>query len=116
MGSERRGRADQGRLEANPSGEEPTARPRPKVKSFDIPKRLVFEAWEKVRADNGAPGVDAVSIAEFQEREAFDLYGVVFEGHPDLRRILMWEGFTDYPMRKDYVPPPDDELEGLREQ
>jgi NADH-quinone oxidoreductase subunit C len=53
--------------------------------------------------------------AEFQEREAFDLFGVVFEGHPDLRRILMWEGFTDYPMRKDYVPPPDDDLEILRE-
>lgn len=47
--------------------------------------------------------------AEFQEREAFDLYGMVFDGHPDLRRILMWEEFTDYPMRKDYVPPPDDE-------
>jgi len=46
--------------------------------------------------------------AEFQEREAFDLYGIVFEGHPDLRRILMWEGFADYPMRKDYVPPADD--------
>jgi NADH-quinone oxidoreductase subunit C len=55
--------------------------------------------------------------AEFQEREAFDLYGVVFDGHPDLRRILMWEGFKDHPMRKDYVPPPDeDELETLREQ
>jgi NADH-quinone oxidoreductase subunit C len=53
--------------------------------------------------------------AEFQEREAFDLYGIVFEGHPDLRRILMWEGFTDYPMRKDYVPPPDDDLEVLGE-
>jgi NADH-quinone oxidoreductase subunit C len=47
---------------------------------------------------------------EFQEREAFDLYGIVFDGHPDLRRILMWEGFTDYPMRKDYVPPADDAL------
>lgn len=48
--------------------------------------------------------------AEFQEREAFDLYGIVFDGHPDLRRILMWDGFVDYPMRKDYVPPEDDIL------
>ena len=54
--------------------------------------------------------------AEFQEREAFDLFGVVFEGHPDLRRILMWEGFTDHPMRRDYVPPPDDDLELLGER
>jgi NADH-quinone oxidoreductase subunit C len=54
--------------------------------------------------------------AEFQEREAFDLYGIVFDGHPDLRRILMWDGFTDYPMRKDYVPPPDDDLEILGER
>src|SRR5271163_3189021 len=49
--------------------------------------------------------------AEFQEREAFDLYGIVFDGHPDLRRIFMWEEFTDHPMRKDYVPPADDEVE-----
>jgi NADH-quinone oxidoreductase subunit C len=48
--------------------------------------------------------------AEFQEREAFDLYGIVFDGHPDLRRILMWDGFVDYPMRKDYAPPEDDIL------
>ena len=47
--------------------------------------------------------------AEFQEREIFDLYGIVFEGHPDLRRLLMWDEFTDYPMRKDYVPPTDDD-------
>ena len=49
--------------------------------------------------------------AEFQEREIFDLYGVVFTGHPDLRRILMWEGFKDHPMRKDYVEPDDFEYE-----
>jgi len=49
--------------------------------------------------------------AEFQEREVFDLYGVVFTGHPDLRRILMWEGFKDHPMRRDYVEPDDFEYE-----
>ncbi len=48
---------------------------------------------------------------DFQEREAFDLFGVRFDGHPDLRRILMWDGFKDHPMRKDYVPPLDYEWE-----
>ena len=48
---------------------------------------------------------------EFQEREIYDLYGIVFDGHPDLRRILMWDGFLDYPMRKDYVEPDDYEYE-----
>ncbi|MGC9291851.1 MAG: NADH-quinone oxidoreductase subunit C [Acidobacteriaceae bacterium] len=49
--------------------------------------------------------------AEFQEREIFDLYGVHFDGHPDLRRLLMWEGFVGHPMRKDYVEPDDYEYE-----
>jgi NADH-quinone oxidoreductase subunit C len=48
---------------------------------------------------------------EFQEREAYDLFGIVFDGHPDLRRILMWDAFTDHPMRKDYVEPDDYEYE-----
>lgn len=48
---------------------------------------------------------------ELQEREIYDLYGINFKGHPDLRRILMWDEFTDYPMRKDYVEPDDYEYE-----
>lgn len=51
-------------------------RPRTKVKSFEIPKRLVYEAWEKVQANSGAPGVDAVSITVFQSEEANNLYKV----------------------------------------
>ena len=74
MGPERRGRAVQGRLEVNPSGEEPTDRPKQKLKSFEIPKRLVFEAWKKVQANSGAPGVDAVSIDDFAADEVNNLY------------------------------------------
>jgi len=48
---------------------------------------------------------------DFQEREIYDLYGIVFERHPDLRRLLMWDEFKDHPMRKDYVEPDDYEWE-----
>ncbi len=74
MGLERRGRADQGQLVANPQGEEPGAGPGPRVKSFEIDKRLIVEAWEKVRANNGAPGVDAVSTGLFAEQLKDNLY------------------------------------------
>ena len=41
--------------------------------------------------------------ANFQEREIFDLMGIRFEGHPNLKRIMLWEGFDGHPLRKDFV-------------
>ncbi len=74
---------------------------------------LVLRARTGNRADLvSLPSLTPVwRSCEFQEREVFDLYGVVFEGHPDLRRLLMWDEFKDFPMRKDYVEPPDYEWE-----
>ena len=71
----------------------------------------------RVRTANRTDQVELPSLtpvwrsAEFQEREIFDLFGVVFKGHPDLRRILMWDEFKDHPMRRDYVEPDDFEYE-----
>lgn len=49
--------------------------------------------------------------AELQEREVYDLFGIIFEGHADLRRLLMWDDFEGHPMRRDYVAPDDFEYE-----
>ncbi len=76
MGLERRGRAGQGQPGANPSGEEPRERPRPQVKPFEIGKRLIYRAWEKVRANKGAPGVDAVSTGLFEQQWRDNLYNL----------------------------------------
>ena len=71
----------------------------------------------RMRTENRTDKVELPSMtpvwrsAEFQEREVFDLFGVVFTGHPDLRRILMWDEFKDHPMRRDYVEPDDFEYE-----
>lgn len=58
--------------------------------------------------EKGDPGLKLDSItsvwpgAEWMEREAYDMFGIIFVGHPDLRRILTWNGFGSYPLRKDY--------------
>jgi NADH-quinone oxidoreductase subunit C len=53
------------------------------------------------------PAVPSVTniwrAAYYQEREIFDLLGIKFEGHPDLRRLLLWEGFNGHPLRRDYL-------------
>lgn len=46
--------------------------------------------------------VDIWKSADFQEREEYDLMGIRFEGHPNLKRIMMWEGFVGHPLRKDF--------------
>jgi NADH-quinone oxidoreductase subunit C/D len=65
--------------------------------------KLVFKTQAERVDPIEIPSVTGIwAGAEYQEREAYDLYGIKFTGHPDLRRILMWEGFEGYPMRKDW--------------
>ena len=58
--------------------------------------------------EKGDPGLKVASVcgiwpgAEWMEREAYDMFGIIFVGHPDLRRILTWNGYGSYPLRKDY--------------
>ena len=62
----------------------------------------------KVKVDRGAPRVASIAPlwhgANWPEREAYDLLGVIFEGHPNLTRILMPDDWAGYPLRKDYEP------------
>ncbi len=61
----------------------------------------------KVRVDRESPRAPSVYKlwrgADLQERETYDLMGIVFEGHPNLKRIVLWESFQGYPLRKDYL-------------
>jgi NADH-quinone oxidoreductase subunit C len=65
----------------------------------------------KLRVSEGVGAIDTVSdvwpTANWHEREIYDMMGIKFKGHPDLRRILMWDGYPFFPLRKDFP------LEGL---
>ena len=57
-------------------------------------------------ADDAKPSMPSVTGlwpgANWHERETYDMFGIVFTGHPDLRRILMWEGYPYFPLRKEF--------------
>jgi NADH:ubiquinone oxidoreductase subunit D/NADH:ubiquinone oxidoreductase subunit C len=64
---------------------------------------LSFKVRVPDRSDPHVPSVTSVwKSANFQEREVWDMFGVRFDGHPNLKRILLWEGFEGYPLRKDW--------------
>jgi NADH-quinone oxidoreductase subunit C len=62
--------------------------------------------WIKCFVNDPAPAAPTATIvwsgADWMEREIYDMFGITFEGHPDLRRILTWDGFEAFPLRKDY--------------
>lgn len=72
----------------------------------------------KVRVDHEQPEVPSVTPvwlgAHLQEREAFDLLGIRFSGHPDMKRIFLWEGFPGHPLRKDFLEMPGGFNPGLQ--
>jgi len=57
--------------------------------------------------DRDKPTVPSVvslwRTADYQEREIFDLMGIIFSGHPNLKRLFLWEGFVGHPLRRDYL-------------
>jgi NADH-quinone oxidoreductase subunit C len=65
------------------------------------------DLWVRARLSRERPEVDSAAFlyagAEWHEREIFDLFGVVFRSHPDLRRILMPDDYEGYPLRKDFA-------------
>ena len=84
----------------------PNARDRFGVTYSLLSVRLGHRLWVKCYTNDPNPEVPSVTDiwwgADWLEREVYDLFGVKFTGHPDLRRIVTWEGFKAHPLRKDY--------------
>jgi NADH-quinone oxidoreductase subunit C len=76
------------------------------LRSMETGSRLRITVQVAEIEDGPAPEVPSVTdlwpSANWAEREVYDMYGIKFSGHPDLRRVLMYEEFIGYPLRKDY--------------
>ena len=73
------------------------------VTATETNKSLIFKTRVYTRDNPTVASVIRVwRGADFQEREIYDLFGIKFEGHPDLKRIFLWEGFDGHPLRKDW--------------
>ena len=74
----------------------------------------------KVTLPHDAPVVPSATAVfpgvEFEEREVYDLMGISFTGHPDLRRVFHHENFVGHPLRKDFVPPPPPNIPRIRKE
>ena len=80
----------------------------------EVPFELVYHLYSSGRNDrlriktriadgDSAPSLAGIWLAaDWNERETFDMFGIVFDGHPDLRRILMPDDYTDFPLRKEF--------------
>lgn len=84
------------------------------LESFRHNRIVALKVRSEGREDPVVPSaVPVYQGALLQEREAYDLMGIRFEGNPDLRRIFLWEGFAGHPLRKDYLNLPGGLMAGL---
>ena len=84
------------------------------LQSLDLNHMLQVTVATADREDPAVPSLTGVYHgAHLQEREVYDLFGVRFDGHPDLRRLFLWDGFPGYPLRKDFLQMPGRVRAGL---
>ena len=84
------------------------------LQSLDLNHILQLTATAPDREDPAVPSLTGLYHgAHLQEREVYDLFGVRFDGHPDLRRLFLWDGFPGYPLRKDFLQMPGQVRAGL---
>ena len=84
------------------------------LQSLDLNHILQIKARVSDREDPVVPSLTGLFHgAHLQEREVFDLFGIRFDGHSDLRRMFLWEGFPGYPLRKDFLQMPGQIRAGL---